>query len=114
VTTNATAERVATNDATFRDANEKIVPAARETEMERVPFICECADLGCTEIVRLGLDEYAEIRANSRWFLSTPGHEGDAADHARVVRHGEGYVVVEKVGRAGEVAEELDARAGQP
>jgi hypothetical protein len=68
-----TAERVARNDAAFRDANERIAPAARAAEVSRVPFICECADRECSEIVRLTLDEYERIRVNTRWFLNAHG-----------------------------------------
>ena len=43
-------ERIARNDSTFRDANEKIAKAAGEYELvEEVPFICECATESCTD-----------------------------------------------------------------
>ena len=51
-------ERIARNDSTFRDANEKIAAAAGKYELvEKVPFICECATESCTLIVRLSLAE---------------------------------------------------------
>ena len=48
-------ERIAKNDAKFREANERISAAAEEHAVEgmRIPFICECADPTCMEIVRL-------------------------------------------------------------
>jgi hypothetical protein len=105
-----TAERVGKNNAAFRRATERIAQAARDAEIEQVPFICECADPGCTEIVRLGLGEYERIRADSRLFLNAVGHEANAEGHVRVVSGGDGYVVVEKLGEAGEIADQLDPR----
>ena len=108
------AERVARNDATFREANEAIRGRAAhlEAELERVPFICECADLRCTEIVRLTLVEYEAVRADGRHFLMAHGHADGGAEreHTRVVEELPSHVVAEKVGRAAEIAEDLDPR----
>lgn len=102
------AERVARNDAAFREANESIMGLAREAEMEGpLPVICECADLECTELLQVTRAEYREVRQDPRRFLTARGHEGAAGDWARVVAEHERYVVVEKVGEAGDVAEEL-------
>ncbi|HEY0415240.1 MAG TPA: hypothetical protein VGC78_02535 [Gaiellaceae bacterium] len=104
----ATEERVARNDAIFREANERIAAAAGRLGLDApLPFLCECADPSCTEIIRVGGDVYREVRSSPRWFLASPGHEGAAGGAATVVRRGDGYVIVEKTGRAGEVAEEL-------
>jgi len=77
----ATAERVAKNDAAFRAANERIEQRAAEAAIATVPFICECAEESCTAIVRLTLGEYEQIRANGRWFLALPVH-GARDSHA--------------------------------
>ena len=105
-----TQERIARNDAVFRAANERIEEAAEEFGVEGgpLPFLCECADRECTKIVLLERDEYAAIRANPRRFLIVPGHERVAAGATKVVESHEGYEVVEKIGHAGEVAEQLD------
>lgn len=104
-------ERIARNQATFRDANERISAAAGVYDVSmRVPFICECADPTCSEVVRLGLDEYEEIRSDSRHFLNVPGHQTAAQGVSVVVDERNGYVIVEKMGHAGEVAEALDER----
>ena len=102
------AERVARNDATFRAANERIRAAAEtlDTTIDLVPFLCECADERCVEIVRLALREYGEVRSNPRWFVIAPGHDPSASDSVEVVAERDGHVIVEKVGRAGEAAEE--------
>jgi hypothetical protein len=106
-----TEKRIARNDATFREANEQIGAAAGIYGIEEaVPFICECADPACSEIVLLELRQYEEIRADSRHFFNVPGHEAAAHGAAVVVEKRDGYVIVEKVGHAGEVAEALDER----
>ena len=101
-----TQERIAENNARFREANEHIRAAAQAFGITGpVPFICECAQPTCVEIVRLRLDEYASLRANPRTFLNVPGHDRADGSAARVVSEHEGYVVVEKVGHAGDVVD---------
>jgi hypothetical protein len=106
-----TAERIGRNDALFREANERIREKAEEYEVETlVPFICECADPTCRDVVRLSLEDYREVREDPRWFFNVPGHEAVAGSSIVVVAERDGYKLVEKVGRAGEVAEALDGR----
>jgi hypothetical protein len=106
-----TAERIARNDAVFRDANDRIHDAAIEHggDGDAFPAICECADPGCREIFTITLTEYEQVRLEPRQFLNVPGHESGST--CRVVGRRDGYVVVEKTGRAGQVAERL-ARGG--
>jgi hypothetical protein len=111
VTTSA--ERVARNGATFRQANEEIRGYAAKWEMGGpLPAICECADMTCTAIVSLTPAEYEDVRAHSARFIHVPGHE--ASDHgwARVIADFGEYVVVEKIGEAAEIAKQLNPRAG--
>jgi hypothetical protein len=110
-----TQERIARNDAIFRDANERIGAFAAKHELrdDALPFICECADMRCHEIVTLALDEYEKVRSNPRWFVNAPGHQVAGRGAVTVVERQSGYVVVEKTGHAGEVAEELAAREGE-
>lgn len=104
-----TAERIARNQDTFRTANDEIRKSAeRHAFTAPVPFVCECADPSCRELIRVDLGTYADVRSNARRFLNAPGHEQAAQGHADVVERADGYIVVEKIGRAGEVAEELD------
>jgi hypothetical protein len=109
-------ERIAMNNATFREANERISAAAGSYGIETpIPFICECSDQRCSGIIRLGLDEYEEVRENSRHFLNLPGHEVASKGAAVVVERRDGYSIVEKTGRAGEIVDALDERAvGNP
>ena len=103
------AERVGRNNAIFRQANERIEAVAAHAHLDLVPFICECAEESCTEIVPLSLREYERIRADGRRFLNVPGHE-TREGWAEVVERGERHVVVEKLGEAADIAEELDPR----
>jgi hypothetical protein len=73
-----------------------------------VPFLCECADERCTEIVRLSLEGYEDVRSHPRRFFNAPGHEqlSVRAGAAVVVEKLPGYVLVEKINIAGKVAEQ--------
>ena len=74
----ATADKIARNNSTFRDANNGIELSAIEHRFDRdqlVPFICECSDTRCAKIVRMTLEEYEHVRSNARWFAHAVGHE---------------------------------------
>jgi hypothetical protein len=106
----ATAEKIAWNNSTFRDANDAIEVAAVEHRFDRdqpIPFICECSDGRCTEIVSLTLEEYQHIRSNERWFAHSVGHEEAVEGAVVTVERHSRFVVVEKINRAGEVAQSL-------
>jgi hypothetical protein len=106
-----TQERIAQNDARFRSANEAIEEAAEKYAVDDVPipFLCECADISCREIVRMGLESYEEVRSDGRAFFSAPGHE-DAIEVTEVIAERDGYTIVRKTGHAGEIAQRLDPR----
>jgi hypothetical protein len=98
-------QRAARNEALFREVNENI--AALEgrygaTITEPV-FICECANDGCTEQFAVDLDTYQRVREQPRLFFVLPGHQD--AELERVVETHPDYLVVEKTGEAGQVAE---------
>ena len=98
--------RRARNEVTFRAANERIArkAAALGADDQPVPFLCECPQPTCTDLVFLSLDEYTEIRAHPRQFLARPGHEGSGPGVLAVRSAGE-YCVFEKNGVGGEIAE---------
>ena len=105
--------KFAVNQSAFRAANERLRRAAashRFRETDRVPFICECADEQCREIVMLALADYEHIRAHPAWFLLVTGHEEEDAGLERIVDAEQGYAVVEKIATAGEEAARLDPR----
>jgi hypothetical protein len=103
------ADRKAENEAIFRDANEEIAAVRQELNAPRAktPFFCECDDPACREIVRLGVDEYEAVRASPATFVLAQGH---ACGDGRIVAERDTYVVVEKEGRARQIAIETDPR----
>lgn len=111
-TAGLSAERIGRNDAIFRKANEGIGAVAEAQGFEEgVPFVCECADPACRELIRMGLDEYRTVRDDPRLFLNVPGHQASSQGWGQVVAAHEHYVVVEKVGPAAQVVEQLE---GEP
>jgi hypothetical protein len=105
-------QRVGRNEAIFRRANERIEQVAYALDGERmVPFICECADEACTTTVPLTMDEYEHVRRDAAQFFCEPGHEAAAGPWGIVVARRPRFVVVEKIGEAGEVAEAMDERS---
>ena len=104
------AARVGMNQARFREANEEIEPRAIVAGVEMVPFICECADPGCTTIIRVTTREYEAVRADPVLFLNAPGHEVNSGEHAEVVSSSDRYVVTRKVGDAAQIVKSLDPR----
>jgi hypothetical protein len=106
------AERVAQNDAAFRDANEGIEDAADSIGIDGLlPFICECADTRCTELLRLTRKEYEDVRADPTQFINAHGHEKSAQGWARVLVARPNYAIVVKIGDAAEIAVERDPRS---
>ena len=101
-------QRAASNEATIRDVNEGIErglwPGDEDTP---VGFRCECARLGCNRLVELTVREYEEVRSHPV-VLMAPGHEEDDVETVDATQPG--YVIVEKLDQAGEVAEQNDRR----
>lgn len=103
-------QRAAANEATIRDVNEGIERGQWPGEEDSpVGFRCECARLGCNQLIELTVREYEQVRANPRRFVVVPGHELEGG-FERVIEARAGYFIVEKRDRAGEVAEAHDRR----
>jgi hypothetical protein len=104
-------ERLAKNEATFRTLNENIVGIAIQHGGDEHPyeFVCECSTSGCFERITLTLREYERVRGDGTHFLLVPGHED--LEIEQVIAAYEQYVVVEKDGLAGLVADAENPRA---
>ena len=101
--------RVGANEAALRKVNEAIERGQWPGEdSELVGFRCECARLGCDQVIELTPAEYEQVRAHPRRFVLVHGHEVPAED--TLVVSGDGWVVVEKRDSAGAVAEATDPR----
>jgi hypothetical protein len=103
----ASAERVARNEALFREFNERVEGLAGDSP--RIELVCECGNLDCLERLELTRTTYEQVRSDPRRFVVAPGHEDTRIE--RVVARLAGYVVVEKVAEAAEVAIEHDPRS---
>jgi hypothetical protein len=73
----------------MRDVNEGIERGAWPGEEDTpVGFRCECARLGCNQLVELSVREYEEIRAHPRRFVLVPGHESPDVETVVETRQG--------------------------
>jgi hypothetical protein len=108
-----TSERVAKNEALFREVNERIREVSGRVVAfdgdATLEFVCECSKERCSEPVELTLAEYESIRSEPTHFLVAPGHVWQPETEG-AVREYETYAVVEKTGNAGDVASDKDPR----
>lgn len=101
------AQRLAKNEAFFRESNEQL---EKEASGPRSTFdcICECSRRGCVLRLKILKVEYERVRARSDHFAVVPGHEDTSIEV--VVEAFPNYLVVEKRGKAGDVARQTDPR----
>lgn len=103
-------QRIGRNEALFRDVNEAIDRGRWQGEEDSLTaFRCECGRLGCTDLIELTPREYERIRIYPRRFALAVGH--NMPDAEQVVETHQRYLVVEKLGQAGQVAQRRDPRA---
>jgi hypothetical protein len=111
-------EKAARNQALFRSVNEQIRrlqengallddfgPLAPIKE-----WVCECADTGCVERITLSVEEYAAVRSSGSRFAVAAGDAHYLPDVEKLTEKHENYWVVEKIGRAKEIADVLYER----
>ena len=69
-------KRIADNEASFRDINERLEDSLRQVRHtpDLLRFVCECGDRRCESSVRLSFEEYEAVRRDSRRFAVVPGH----------------------------------------
>lgn len=103
-------ERAARNEALFREVNEHVrhLDERLGSDSGVVEFVCECADDACVEKLSVPVEVYERVRSNARQFLLLPGHQQPEVEE--VVSVSDEYVIVEKRGHAGRVAEKTDPR----
>ena len=83
-------------------------------EDPRERFVCECASAECSKVVELTGEEYTSVRAVGTRFVVFPEASHVRRDLEDVVERHDRYWVVEKRGEAGDVAEALVERPGDP
>jgi len=101
-------KRTATNEALFREVNERLEDRVQVALGDHATFapLCECADADCTERIVMTPAEYEEAHADPTQFIVLDGHV--ATDIEDEVMRNDRFVVVRKRGLAGEIAEALD------
>jgi hypothetical protein len=111
---NPSEERLARNEAIFREINERtrslqerFGPEDPTTAFEE--FLCECGDQLCVERVKLTVREYEMVRDEATQFVVRPGHS--VARIERTLLENDRYAVVIKLGDSAKVAEDRDPRS---
>ena len=97
-------ERIAHNEAWSRSLNERHAEWAGGREA--MPnFRCECWQQDCTERIPLSGEDWKMVRAEPNRFAVAPDHV--AENFEAVVTAFPGFWLIEKLGEAGEITEEL-------
>ena len=103
------AERIAENEAFCRDLNKGRHDWLR-SGLQVAGFRCECWRLDCGVRIQLSRREWEEVRSRAERFAVAPGHTATDVEPGveAVVKEYEHFWIVEKRGKAGEVAENLE------
>jgi hypothetical protein len=103
-------EGLANTEVLFREVNESIEELSVGLGGDNYEFICECSRIECADRVTLSRRDYERVRAEGTRFFVVPGHEDVSVE--LVVATTPTYLIVEKDGHAGTVAEAADPRDG--
>jgi hypothetical protein len=108
-------ERLAGNEALFREVNERVAEVATdfvevETRGDQINFACECGRATCAQPITMTLAEYEAVRAEPTHFAVVPQHEQPEIEVV-IERHPTYFVVEKREPDAREVARETDPRA---
>jgi hypothetical protein len=108
-------ERLAGNEALFREVNERVAEVAThfievETQTEPVDFTCECGRAECAQPITMTMGEYEAIRARPTHFAVVPEHEQPEIEVV-IERHPRYFVVEKREEDAQEIARETDPRS---
>ena len=102
-------DRLARNEALFREVNERVKEARAPEEGEQITFVCECGDEDCTAEISLALSEYEAARSDPVQFVVAAGHGNPLIEE--VVRRTERYEVVRKYPDEARIALETNPRS---
>jgi hypothetical protein len=110
----ATKDRIAHNEALFREVNERVQELEQERQDDADPrvrweFLCECGQATCAEPVRMTRAEYEGVRSDPVRFAVLRGHENPEV--GRVLERNDRFLVVEKVSDQQEIARARDPRS---
>jgi len=96
------ATRAGINESLSRDVNETLA----DDDSQELAIICECGRSDCAARIFVTSAEYAEAREEATLFLVLRGHSDPTVEE--IVRSRGDHHLVRKLGRAADVAEELD------
>ena len=97
-------QRLAANEAYFRDVNERVQEHVKEVAGSAAMFniLCECSSMACAERIAVSAAEYGEAHRDPRQFIVAHGHL--QLDIEEPVEHTDRYEIVRKLAEAGDVA----------
>ncbi len=99
------------NESWFREVNERLEQRADvEGRAEMFHVLCECEREDCGARITIAFADYERVRADPRAFVVLTTHVDTEVD--QVVSTRDDYVVVQKFGDAGLVAEVENPRDG--
>jgi hypothetical protein len=102
-------DRIARNEALFRDVNERVRELANQLAAGPVAFVCECGQADCAESLPVLLADYERVRSEPTHFIVAPGH--DLPEVERIVERNAGYHVVRKHAYEAAIAIDTDPRS---
>ena len=94
-------QRLARNQALFREVNERIREVASPS-VSLGELVCECSDPSCTRSLGVAKSEYEDVRSSPTRFIVARGHEMPELE--RVVEENERFLTVEKTVETGFMA----------
>jgi hypothetical protein len=106
--TSSRENRIARNEALFREVNERVQEVSSHSSNGRIDFLCECGDETCTESISLSQGEYEQLRSDPLTFGVKPGHA--IPDVEYIVAEGERFHTVRKHQEEGRIARATDPR----
>jgi hypothetical protein len=102
-------ERQAARNEDFFRASNEIELEDSQSDRRQPDFICECSRPGCVERIHITPEEYEHVRARGTRFVLDPLHVDPSVEV--IVEQHKAYVVVEKIGAAGDESQRLDPRS---
>jgi hypothetical protein len=87
-------ERLARNQAQFREVNERLLELSDGFEGGSLEFVCECSQDDCTSTVTMTRKDYESVRAHSTFFVILSGHE--LPEIEKVIDSRDGWTIVQK------------------
>jgi hypothetical protein len=98
---------MAANEMLARRINEMVEYERPRNGDSGEQFVCECCDDECAEAIDIAVEEYVRVRSHPRRFIVRAGHHEPEVES--IVETHPRYVVVQKRGEAGRLAEAFNA-----